>query len=73
MALRSSDVGCALNVSDVGRNPAGVAGHAHRHWGEDFSSGALYVRGIAMFMLATSIVIASWAGYTFNNRANMLQ
>lgn len=51
----------------------GVAGHAHRHWGSDYTESAMYVRIISMFMLATSIVIAGWAGYNFNNRANMLQ
>jgi hypothetical protein len=51
----------------------GVAGHAHRHWGSDYTEGALYVRVISMFMLTTSIVIACWAGFNFNNRANMLQ
>lgn len=52
---------------------AGVAGHAHRHWGDDYTSSALYVRIISMFMLATSILIAVWGGYNFNHRANMLQ
>jgi hypothetical protein len=53
--------------------PAGVAGHAHRHWGSDYTEAALYVRIVSMCMLATSIVIACWSGYNFNSRANMLQ
>lgn len=53
--------------------PAGVAGHAHRHWGSDYTESALYVRIVSMCMLSTSIVIACWAGYNFNSRANMLQ
>jgi hypothetical protein len=30
------------------------------------------VRVLALLMLALSILIAVWAGYNFNNRANML-
>jgi hypothetical protein len=52
---------------------AGVAGHAHRHWGDEFTGSAIYVRVISMFMLATSVVMACWAGYNFNHRANLLQ
>lgn len=51
----------------------GVAGHAHRHWGSDYTESALYVRIVSMCMLSTSIVIACWSGYNFNCRANMLQ
>lgn len=51
---------------------AGVSGHAHRHWGDDFSSGAVVVRLVSMVMLGLSIIIAIWSGYNFNHRANML-
>jgi hypothetical protein len=61
---------CALAAAAAAA--AGVAGHAHRHWGDDYTSSALYVRILSMFMLATSIMIACWGGYNFNNRANML-
>jgi hypothetical protein len=50
----------------------GVAGHAHRKWGDDFTSGATVVRVLSLLMLILSILIAVWAGYNFNNRANML-
>lgn len=52
---------------------AGVAGHAHRHWGDEFTASAIYVRVMSMIMLTLSIVIAVWAGYNFNHRANLLQ
>lgn len=52
--------------------PPGVSGHAHRKWGDDWTSGATVVRVLSMLMLALSVLIAVWAGYNFNHRANML-
>eukprot|EP00878_Enallax_costatus_P001908 GHUV01002069.1.p1 GENE.GHUV01002069.1~~GHUV01002069.1.p1 ORF type:complete len:131 (+),score=29.16 GHUV01002069.1:1421-1813(+) len=63
----------SVTIGSISAALSGVAGHAHRHWGSDYTESAMYVRIISMFMLATSIVIAGWAGYNFNNRANMLQ
>jgi hypothetical protein len=54
-------------------NPTpGVAGHAHRKWGDDYTSGATIVRVLSLLMLSLSILIAVWAGFNFNHRANML-
>jgi hypothetical protein len=69
VCLRAHSLNCHID----GGVYAGVAGHAHRHWGSDYTESALYVRIVSMCMLATSIVMACWAGYNFNSRANMLQ
>lgn len=50
----------------------GVAGHAHRNWGDDYTSGAVVVRVVSMAMLLIAILIAVWGGYNFNHRANLL-
>jgi hypothetical protein len=50
-----------------------VAGHAHRHWGDDYITQAIYVRVISLLMLALAITIALYAGFNFIRRANMLQ
>eukprot|EP00882_Tetradesmus_deserticola_P011407 GHRQ01012069.1.p1 GENE.GHRQ01012069.1~~GHRQ01012069.1.p1 ORF type:complete len:130 (+),score=59.80 GHRQ01012069.1:201-590(+) len=62
----------SVTIGSISAALSGVAGHAHRHWGDDYTSSALYVRVLSMFMLATSILIACWGGYNFNHRANML-
>ncbi|WIA20489.1 hypothetical protein OEZ85_004889 [Tetradesmus obliquus] len=62
----------SVTIGSISAALSGVAGHAHRSWGDDYTSSALYVRVLSMFMLATSIMIAVWGGYNFNNRANML-
>jgi len=63
----------SVTIGSISAALAGVAGHAHRHWGDEFTASALYVRIVSMFMLATSVVMACWAGYNFNHRANLLQ
>lgn len=63
----------SVTIGSISAALSGVAGHAHRHWGDDYTESALYVRIVSMCMLATSIVIACWSGYNFNSRANMLQ
>lgn len=40
----------------------GVAGHAHRHWGNDYTERAVVTRIVALAMLALSILMAIWAG-----------
>jgi uncharacterized membrane protein YidH (DUF202 family) len=48
---------CSLNLLC-----AGVAGHAHRHWGDDFIERAVITRIISLTMLGIAIVMAMWAG-----------
>lgn len=62
----------AVTIGSVAAAMSGVAGHAHRKWGDDYMSGAVVVRLLSLVMLVLSIVIAVWAGYNFNHRANML-
>lgn len=51
----------------------GVAGHAHRHWGDDFVERAIITRVISLTMLGIAIVMAIWAGYNFQKRAVFLE
>ncbi|GBG00376.1 vacuolar transporter chaperone [Raphidocelis subcapitata] len=62
----------AVTIGSISAAMSGVAGHAHRKWGDDFTSGAVVVRVLSLLMLSLSILIAVWAGYNFNHRANML-
>ncbi len=51
---------------------AGVAGHAHRHWGSDFTARAIAVRVLALIMMAISIGMACYAAWNFKRRGDML-
>lgn len=62
----------AVTIGSIAAAMSGVAGHAHRKWGDDFTGGATVVRVLSLVMLALSVLIAVWAGYNFNHRANML-
>lgn len=63
----------SVTIGSIAAALSGVAGHAHRQWGGDYSDSFVAVRLLSMAMLALSIVIAVWAGYNFNHRANLLQ
>ena len=52
---------------------AGVAGHAHRHWGTEFTKRAIVVRVMALVMMFISICMAIYAAYNFKRRGDMLQ
>ena len=58
-----SNSGCAV----------GVAGHAHQHWGPDFTARAIFVRSLALIMLLSSVAMALYATYNFRLRSSMLQ
>jgi len=49
-----------------------VAGHAHRHWGSDFTVRAIGVRVLALLMMAISIGMAIYAAINFKRRGDML-
>jgi hypothetical protein len=51
---------------------AGVSGHAHHHWGDEFTTRAIAVRVLALFMMAISIGMAIYAAYNFKRRGEML-
>lgn len=63
----------SVTIGSIAAALSGVAGHAHRQWGQEYSESFVAVRVLSMAMLALSIVIAVWAGYNFNHRANLLQ
>ncbi|GAB4819712.1 hypothetical protein N2152v2_006758 [Parachlorella kessleri] len=50
----------------------GVAGHAHKHWGSDFTSRAITVRVLALVMLLISVFMAVYAAVNFKRRGDML-
>lgn len=52
---------------------SGVSGHAHKHWGSDFTTRAIAVRILALFMMAISIAMAIYAAFNFKRRGDMLQ
>jgi hypothetical protein len=49
-----------------------VSGHAHHHWGSDFTTRAVAVRVLALIMMAISIAMAVYAAYNFKKRGDML-
>lgn len=50
----------------------GVSGHAHKHWGSEFTSRAVIVRVLALMMMGISIGMAVYAAYNFKKRGDML-
>lgn len=60
-------------VTSLHLQNAGVAGHAHRHWGDEFTERAIVVRVVALVMLLISIALAVLAGLNFQRRAIFLE
>lgn len=58
---------------DLSNVNTGVAGHAHQHWGPDFTARAIFVRSLALIMLLSSVAMALYATYNFRLRSSMLQ
>ena len=63
----------SVTIGSIAAAMSGVAGHAHRHWGDEFTETAVLTRVIALVMLLTSIVMAMWSGYMFQKRAMYLE
>ncbi|KAJ9533230.1 hypothetical protein QJQ45_018344 [Haematococcus lacustris] len=63
----------SVTLGGIAAALSGVAGHAHRHWGEDYLEQAIVARVTALTMLGLSIVIAMWGGYNFQRRAAFLE
>jgi hypothetical protein len=66
-------MGMAVSIGSISAALAGLSGHAHRHWGDGYSTSAIYVRVVSLLMLASAIFLALFAGFSFYVRANMLQ
>lgn len=62
----------AVTTGSISAALLGVAGHAHRKWGSDFTSRAIAVRLLALFMMLISIGMAVFAAYNFKKRGDML-
>ena len=52
---------------------AGLSGHAHKNWGTDYEQRAIFVRVVALILMALSILMAIYAAYVFHFRGEMLQ
>lgn len=63
----------AVTIGSIAAALSGLAGHAHRNWGNEFNSSAVTVRVMSLCMLLVAIFIALYAGFNFYIRANMLQ
>lgn len=63
----------SVTIGGIAAALSGVAGHAHRHWGDDFTERAILVRVVALVMLFISVAIAVWAGLNFQRRAIFLE
>lgn len=63
----------AVTIGSISAALSGIAGHAHRNWGDEFTTSSLMVRGVSLIMLCVAITIAVYAGFNFYVRANMLQ
>lgn len=51
----------------------GLSGHAHKNWGSDFEQRAIFVRIVALVLMALAIVMAVYAAYIFHYRGEALQ
>mmetsp|Transcript_10429 Transcript_10429/g.18177 ORF Transcript_10429/g.18177 Transcript_10429/m.18177 type:complete len:131 (+) Transcript_10429:199-591(+) len=63
----------SVTIGGIAAALSGIAGQAHRHWGDDFIERAVITRVISLSMLGMAIVMAMWAGYNFQRRAAFLE
>lgn len=59
----------SVTIGSIAAALSGVAGHAHRNWGDEYMEKAVVTRVLSLTMLMVSIVMAVWAGYNFQKRA----
>jgi hypothetical protein len=50
-----------------------VSAHAHKNWGTDYESNAIFVRSVSLVLMVLSIFMAIYAAYNFYYRGEMLQ
>ena len=60
---------CCANTCIV---TAGISGHGHKHWGSDYTNRAIFVRLLALGMMAIAIGMAVYAAINFRIRGEML-
>ena len=51
----------------------GVAGHAHQHWGSDYSRNAIFGQIIAICLMVTAIFMTVYSSFFFAYRASLLK
>jgi len=51
----------------------GLSGHAHKNWGSGYEQRAIFVRVLALVLMALAIVMAVYAAWVFHYRGEMLQ
>ena len=49
-----------------------MAGHGHKHWGSDYTHRAIFVRLLALCMMAAAIGMAVYSAIHFKLRGEML-
>ena len=52
---------------------AGISAHAAKHWGSAYETNTVFVRSVAIVMMALAIFMAIYAAYSFYLRGEMLQ
>ena len=61
-----------LQGGNLASAAAGISGHGHRHWGSDYTTRAIFVRLLALGMMAIAIIMALYAAFNFRKRGRML-
>jgi hypothetical protein len=51
----------------------GIAGHAHKHWGEEYNRTTIVARVLALLVMLTSILVAIYAAGLYVWRAVALR
>mmetsp|Transcript_9757 Transcript_9757/g.29558 ORF Transcript_9757/g.29558 Transcript_9757/m.29558 type:complete len:131 (-) Transcript_9757:244-636(-) len=59
----------SVTIGSIAAALSGVAGHAHRNWGDDYTERAVLTRVLSLTMLLVSVLMALWGGYNFQKRA----
>ncbi|KAF5830826.1 hypothetical protein DUNSADRAFT_13974 [Dunaliella salina] len=63
----------SVTIGSIAAALSGIAGHAHRNWGNDYIERAVVTRAVSLTMLAMAILMAIWAGYNFHRRNIFLE
>lgn len=62
----------SVTIGSISAALLGVSGHGHKHWGSDYTSRAIFVRLLALGMMAIAIIMALYAAFNFRKRGRML-
>lgn len=63
----------SVTIGSIAAALVGLSGHAHKNWGDTNAAGTVFVRAIALAMMAISILMTLYAAYNFRLRGEMLQ